>query len=143
MKRLHIHITVEDIESSTRFYRGLFGCEPVVTKSDYAKWVVDDPAVNLAISTDSGEAGVNHLGIQVDGYDDLNGIEERLRQASSDVIEQRDASCCYAESDKSWTFDPSGVPWETFLTMGESAVYGADTLDRAVEGHARSEPRRR
>ena len=133
MKRLHVHISVADIDLAVRFYSGLFGMPPTVAKPDYAKWIVEDPAVNLAVSLGDGDKGVDHLGIQVEDERDLSAIETRLRDASADVLEQRGATCCYAQSDKSWTFDPDGVAWESFLTNGESVVYGSDTLSRAVE----------
>ena len=141
MKRLHVHISVAAIAPAVTFYSGLLGCEPAVLKPDYAKWMAEDPAVNLAISLAAGATGINHLGIQVSSEDELTSIENRLEKASTEVIEQRGATCCYAESEKSWTFDPDGVPWESFLTLGEAVIYGADTLDGAVEGHA-NRPRR-
>ena len=126
MKRMHVHVTVGEIDQGVRFYSSLFGQAPSVLKSDYAKWVVEDPRVNFAISTHGTSTGFDHLGIQVDDEDELEEIEGRLRAAEADVVEQRGAVCCYAASEKSWTYDPNGVAWETFVTHGEAAEYGPD-----------------
>ena len=128
MKRLHVHVSVEDIAQSTRFYSTLFAAEPTVVKPDYAKWMLDDPRVNFAISTRGGQAGVDHLGIQVETPEELESVYGRLRQADRPVLEEGATVCCYAQSEKSWIADPQGVSWETFLTTGESAVYG-DSVD--------------
>jgi len=125
MKRLHVHVSVADLEQSIRFYCTLFAAEPTVTKPDYAKWMLDDPRVNFAISTHSGSAaGVDHLGIQVEDGDELQEVYGRLREAEGPVLEEGKTTCCYAQSEKSWIADPQGVSWETFLTTGESTVYG-------------------
>jgi catechol-2,3-dioxygenase len=128
MKRLHVHVSVEDIAQSVRFYSTLFAAEPAVTKPDYAKWMLDDPRVNFAISTRSGEAGLDHLGIQVETSDELHEVYGRLQQADRPVLEEGATTCCYAKSEKSWITDPQGLSWETFLTSGESTVYG-DSVD--------------
>jgi catechol-2,3-dioxygenase len=126
MKRLHIHVSVGDITESAKFYSALFAAEPTVVKQDYAKWMLDDPRVNFAISTRSGETGLDHLGIQVESADELQEVYSRLQQADRPVVEEGATTCCYAKSEKSWISDPQGLPWETFLTSGESTVYGDD-----------------
>ncbi len=128
MKRLHVHVSVDDLAQSVRFYSTLFAAEPAVTKPDYAKWMLDDPRVNFAISTRSGGSGLDHLGIQVETQGELQEVYGRLRQADRPVVEQSATTCCYAQSEKSWITDPQGVSWETFLTTGESTVYG-DSAD--------------
>jgi catechol 2,3-dioxygenase-like lactoylglutathione lyase family enzyme len=124
MKRLHVHVSVEDLAQSVRFYSTLFSTEPTVLKDDYAKWMLEDPRVNFAISTGSGDAGISHLGIQAEDEGELAEVYERLSHAERPVIEENDTTCCYARSDKQWIADPQGVPWETFLTHGEATVYG-------------------
>jgi len=124
MKRFHVHVSVDDLAQSIRFYSTLFSAEPSVVKGDYAKWMLDDPRVNFAISTGSGEAGISHLGIQAEDEGELSEIYGRLAQAERPVVEEKDATCCYARSDKQWVADPQGVPWETFYTYGEATVYG-------------------
>lgn len=128
MKRLHVHVFVENIAQSVRFYSALFAAEPSVTKSDYAKWMLDDPRVNFAISTRSAQTGLDHLGIQVETPYELREVYGRLQQADRPVLEEGATTCCYAQSEKSWIADPQGLPWETFLTSGESTVYG-DSVD--------------
>jgi len=128
MKRLHVHVSVEDIAQSVRFYSTLFAAEPAFIKTDYAKWMLDDPRVNFAISTRSGETGLDHLGIQVETPDELHEVYGRLRQADRPVLEEGSTTCCYAKSEKSWITDPQGLSWETFLTSGESTAYG-DSVD--------------
>ena len=128
MKRLHVHVSVEDLAQSIRFYSTLFAAEPTVIKPDYAKWMLDDPRVNFAISTRSGQNGLDHLGIQVETPDELQEVYGRLQPADRPVLEEGATVCCYAKSEKSWIADPQGVSWETFLTSGESTVYG-DSID--------------
>jgi predicted enzyme related to lactoylglutathione lyase len=130
MKRLHVHVAVNDLHHSIGFYSALFAAEPTVTKSDYAKWMLDDPRVNFAISTRGRQAGLDHLGIQVENNDELKEIYGRLHKAGGDVIEQGQTSCCYAKSEKSWIDDPAGISWETFLTSGESTDYGDGSGER-------------
>lgn len=127
MKRLHVHVSVEDIAQSVRFYSTLFAAEPTVIKPDYAKWMLDDPRVNFAISTHGGQTGLDHLGIQVETPDELHEVYGRLQQADRPVLEEGATTCCYAKSEKSWIADPQGLSWETFLTSGESTVYGDST----------------
>lgn len=124
MKRLHVHIAVEDLQRSVDFYSTLFAAEPTVRKDDYAKWMLDDPRVNLAISARGAATGVEHLGIQAESGEELTEVYERLKRADAPVLEEGATTCCYAKSEKSWVSDPAGVPWEVFHTVGESAVYG-------------------
>jgi Glyoxalase/Bleomycin resistance protein/Dioxygenase superfamily len=128
MKRLHVHVSVADIAQSTRFYSTLFAVEPTVVKPDYAKWMLDDPRVNFAISTRGGQTGVDHLGIQAETSDELHEVYQRLQRADRPVLEEGATTCCYAKSEKSWITDPQGLSWETFLTSGESTIYG-DSVD--------------
>jgi predicted enzyme related to lactoylglutathione lyase len=127
MKRLHVHVAVEDLAHSIGFYSALFAAQPTVTKPDYAKWMLDDPRVNFAISTRGRQPGLDHLGIQVEDADELNEVYARLRKAGGNIIEQGQTACCYAKSEKSWIDDPAGIAWETFLTTGESITYGDGT----------------
>jgi predicted lactoylglutathione lyase len=127
MKRMHVHVAVEDLQHSIGFYSALFAAPPSVIKTDYAKWLLDDPRVNFAISTRGRQAGLDHLGIQVEDKDELNEIYARLHKAGGNVIEQGQTSCCYAKSEKSWIDDPAGISWETFLTTGENIDYGDGT----------------
>jgi catechol 2,3-dioxygenase-like lactoylglutathione lyase family enzyme len=142
MKRLHVHMSVADLDQSIRFYSTLFASEPTVKKPDYAKWMLEDPRMNFAISTHSGRpAGVDHLGIQVEDGSELQEVYGRLRQAEGPVLEEGKTTCCYAESEKSWIADPSGVSWEAFHTTGESTVYGTsaprvESLTPPVKGGA-------
>ena len=128
MKRLHVHVSVDDLDQSIRFYSTLFAAEPTVLKDDYAKWMLEDPRVNFTISERDGRPGVQHLGIQVENCAELAEVYERLRHAEGPVIEEGETTCCYAQSEKSWIDDPQGVQWETFLTTGESTVYGTDEI---------------
>ena len=128
MKRLHVHVSVEDISQSVRFYSTLFAAEPAVVKPDYAKWMLDDPRVNFAISARGGDAGIDHLGIQVETPAELQEVYGRLQQADRPMLEESATTCCYAKSEKAWITDPQGLSWETFLTSGASTVYG-DSAD--------------
>ncbi|MGH8196734.1 MAG: ArsI/CadI family heavy metal resistance metalloenzyme [Steroidobacteraceae bacterium] len=131
MKRLHVHVSVGDLADSIRFYSTLFAAEPAVRKDDYAKWMLDDPRLNFAISRRGGANGIRHLGIQVEDAEELEEIYARLKQADAPVLEEGATTCCYAKSEKSWIEDPQGVKWETFLTTGSSTVYGSD-IEQAV-----------
>jgi catechol 2,3-dioxygenase-like lactoylglutathione lyase family enzyme len=131
MKRLHLHVHVDDLERSIGFYTALFGVDPGVRKADYAKWLIDDPRVNFAISQRGGQAGIGHLGIQVDSRAELDAVSGRLKAAGRAVREQEAAACCYAVSDKGWSADPDGVVWETFHTTGEVTDYGDDIVATA------------
>jgi catechol 2,3-dioxygenase-like lactoylglutathione lyase family enzyme len=134
MKRLHVHVSVNDIEDSIRFYRVLFAAEPSVVKPDYAKWMLEDPRVNFAISKRGAEPGIRHLGIQVENKPELTEVYERLLQAEGPIREDGATTCCYAKSEKSWIADPQGVQWETFLTTGESTVYSSEQASAAAPG---------
>ena len=125
MKRLHIHVGVKNLDDSIRFYNALFGAEPVKTKPDYAKWMLDDPHVNFAISTRSGKIGVDHLGIQVDNGAELDGLRDQLSKANLSTHSDGETTCCYATSEKSWVEDPSGIAWEAYHTMEEAQVFSA------------------
>lgn len=126
MKRLHVHVSVRNLDESIHFYSQLFAASPTVVKPDYAKWMLDDPRVNFAISARGTAAGIEHLGIQVESKGELSEVYERLQRADAPVLEEGATTCCYAKSEKSWIEDPQGVKWETFLTTGESTVYGND-----------------
>jgi len=126
MKRFHVHVAVDDIDQGIRFYSTLFASDPTVRKADYAKWMLDDPRVNFAISNRGTEAGVRHLGIQVEDAGELAEVYSRLRRADRPVLEEGTTTCCYARSEKSWVEDPQGLKWETFLTSGESTTYGSE-----------------
>ena len=128
MKRLHVHIAVENLDASIRFYSHLFATEPTVLKDDYAKWLLDDPRVNFAISARGQQPGIEHLGIQVENRVELSDVYSRLQRADAPVLDEGATTCCYAKSEKSWISDPQGVKWETFLTTGESTTYGGDTV---------------
>src|SRR6266852_9091385 len=130
MKRMHVHVSVADISDAIRFYSALFESQPTVSNPDYAKWMLDDPRVNFAISTRGREPGLDHLGIQVENQDELHEVYARLKKAGGAVIEQGQTTCCYAKSEKSWIDDPAGIAWETFLTTGESTTYGDGTGER-------------
>ena len=126
MKRLHVHMGVRDLAESIRFYTVLFAADPVVRKPDYAKWMLEDPKVNFAISQGRGNVGVHHLGIQVEEAAELKEVYGRLSAADAPVVEEGTTVCCYARSEKAWISDPQGLAWETFLTHGESTVYGGN-----------------
>jgi catechol 2,3-dioxygenase-like lactoylglutathione lyase family enzyme len=132
MKRMHVHVSVRDLDASIRFYSTLFAATPTVLKADYAKWMLDDPRVNFAISTRGAPAGIEHLGIQVADADELHEVYERLERADAPVLEEGETVCCYAKSEKSWIEDPQGIRWETFLTTGESTTYGSEAPKSAA-----------
>jgi catechol 2,3-dioxygenase-like lactoylglutathione lyase family enzyme len=125
MKRLHVHVGVSDLDHSIAFYSTLFAAQPTVLKPDYAKWMLDDPRINFAISSGRHEApGIEHLGIQAEDEGELAQVYERLKAADRPVLEEGRTTCCYAKSEKSWIADPDGVMWEAFLTDGEATIYG-------------------
>jgi catechol 2,3-dioxygenase-like lactoylglutathione lyase family enzyme len=132
MKRFHVHVAVSDLKQSIGFYSTIFGTAPAVEKSDYAKWMLDDPRINFAISHRSGSIGVNHFGLQVDSDDELRGLEAQLRQADASLLEEAGANCCYAQSDKYWITDPQGIAWETFHSLGSIPVFGIDSQEAAA-----------
>ena len=128
MKRFHVHVHVDDLGQSIRFYSALFGAEPAVAKPDYAKWMLEDPRLNFAVSTGTRQKGIGHLGLQVDGPEELAEIAARGQAAELGGVEEREARCCYAKSNKNWFTDPQGVVWEAFETFGEIANYGEDCV---------------
>ena len=139
MKRFHIHVAVADFTASIDFYSALFAAKPTVVKEDYAKWMLDDPRINFAISTRGKRPGLDHLGIQVESKDELHDVYDRLHHAGGTVIEQGEVTCCYAKGEKAWIDDPSGIAWETFLTTGESIDYGDGSGEREARvAHAKS-----
>jgi len=131
MKRFHVHVAVDNLKQSIDFYSALFAAEPSVAKPDYAKWMLDDPRVNFAISTRK-QPGLDHLGIQVESRDELQDVYRRLHKAGGNIVDQGQTSCCYAKSEKSWIDDPAGISWETFHTTGESTDYGDGTGERVA-----------
>ncbi len=140
MKRMHVHVAVEDLDRSIGFYSALFAAQPTVVKSDYAKWMLDDPRVNFAISTRGREPGLDHLGIQVESREELHEVHARLHKAGGAIIEQGETACCYAKSEKSWIDDPAGIAWETFHTTGESIDYGDGSGERVARvAHAKAD----
>ena len=138
MKRMHVHVAVHDLQQSIGFYSALFAAKPAMVKSDYAKWMLDDPRVNFAVSTRGRQAGLDHLGIQVESKDELDDVYGRLREAGGAVLEEGQTTCCYARSEKSWIEDPSGISWETFFTIGESIDYGIGIEKEARVAHAQA-----
>ena len=124
MKRFHVHVSIEDLEANVRFYSAVFGIPPTVLKSDYAKWMLNDPRINFAISKRGVKAGVYHLGIQVESEDELTELREQVAGAEIATLDQPNADCCYARSDKYWVTDPQGVAWETFHTLESIPVFG-------------------
>ena len=131
MKTVHIHISVQDIEKSVRFYSSLFGKEPTKHRDDYAKWMLDDPKMNFAISNRSSTLGLNHLGIQVGSESELTEITERLHKAEQQLFDQGVTECCYARSNKAWVEDPTGIAWEAYENMGDVEVFGPEKSERA------------
>jgi catechol 2,3-dioxygenase-like lactoylglutathione lyase family enzyme len=127
MKRFHVHVSVDDLDANVKFYSTVFGAPPTVVKPDYAKWMVDDPRINFAISKRGSALGVDHLGMQVDSDEELSVLRARVTATEVAALDQSDAACCYARSDKYWTTDPQGIPWETFHTLDSIPVYG-DTV---------------
>lgn len=137
MKRMHVGLSVTDLEASIRFYSSMFGTEPHTRKDDYAKWMLDDPSLNFSISTRSDDSnGRTHFGIQVDSEAELDEASARLNSAGAEVVEQRGVTCCYHDSDKSWVKDPDGYWWETFYTKGANVVYGTNTISTLEPGAA-------
>lgn len=137
MKRVHIHIGVKNLEDAIRFYTALFGAAPMKIKPDYAKWLLDDPHVNVAVSTRASKLGVDHLGIQVDDAHEWADMRGRLKQADMTVFDEGETVCCYARSEKTWVQDPVGLPWETYRTMEEAEVFSGQAHHA---GQARCSP---
>jgi catechol 2,3-dioxygenase-like lactoylglutathione lyase family enzyme len=141
MKRFHVHVAVDDLDANVRFYSSVFGAEPTVRKPDYAKWMVEDPRINFAISQRGAKAGVDHLGFQVDSDEELSALRQQVADAEIAALDQPDAQCCYARSDKYWITDPQGIAWETYRTLGEAEIYGQDSRTKAVAEGACCAPR--
>ncbi len=135
MKRMHVHVSVPDLAQSIEFYATLFGERPSLVHRDYAKWMLDDPKVNFAVSERCGKTpGVDHVGIQVESTGELGELAGRLKAAGAQTFDETGAACCYAKGDKSWVKDPAGVRWETFFTYGEHTEYGVDPAAQAAAG---------
>ena len=126
MKRLHVHVAVDDLARSIDFYSNLFASGPAVVEADYAKWMLEDPRVNFAISARGRRVGLDHLGIQVESDDELGAVAAALNGAGERIVEEQEATCCYARGNKAWVADPSGILWETFHSLGSAPVYGED-----------------
>lgn len=126
MKRFHIHIAVDNLQQNIDFYKVMFQAEPHVVHDDYAKWMLDDPRINFAISSRGRQTGLDHLGFQVDSDQELEGVQQVLAGAALPVIEQKQAACCYAESDKYWSVDPQGIAWEVFHSLSTILMFGKD-----------------
>ena len=129
MKRFHVHVAVSNLTDSIGFYSKMFASEPAVIKADYAKWMLDDPRVNFAISSRGATPGLNHLGVQVESASELGEMHNRLQTLQDKIIADTDAECCYAKSDKYWATDPQGIAWETFHTLDTIPVFGEDSQD--------------
>jgi catechol 2,3-dioxygenase-like lactoylglutathione lyase family enzyme len=127
MKRLHVMLRVKDLDAATRFYSTLFGADPTKRKSDYAKWMLEDPRVNFSVAETGADHGVEHLGIQAETPDELEALRDRIERIGGTVTDEGETTCCYASSDKTWVEDPQGVSWEAFYTHGEAATYGDQT----------------
>lgn len=133
MKRMHINMGVESLDQSIKFYSAIFGVQPVKTKIDYAKWMLDEPRINFAISSRSGNTGVDHLGLQVDDDSELQELRDRLMARDIAVFNEGETVCCYARSDKSWVVDPSGIAWEAYKTMGDVQMFsGSGAADEGA-----------
>lgn len=136
MKRLHVHVGVVNLAKSLDFYSTLFASEPTVLKRDYAKWMLEDPRVNFAISETNEHKGIEHLGIQAESEEEFREVYARLEAADRPVLEEGCTTCCYAKSEKSWIADPDGVTWEAFFTDGESTFYGDSSSLSAIAANA-------
>ena len=132
MKRFHVHVAVPDLQESIRFYSTMFGAAPSVEKPDYAKWMLEDPRVNFAISQRGTKPGINHLGFQVDEASELQDIQRRLETADAEGLEEKNVACCYAKSDKYWVTDPAGIAWESFQSLGTVPFYNGEAADTAA-----------
>lgn len=126
MKRFHVHVAVDDLEANIRFYSAIFGAPPTVAKADYAKWMIEEPRLNFAISNRGAKTGLDHLGFQVDSNEELGELRQKVANAEIAPLDQPQSECCYARSDKYWITDPQGIAWETYHTLGEVEVYGVD-----------------
>ena len=133
MNRMHIHLSVSDLDSNIKFYTTMFGIEPTILESDYAKWRLENPSVNFAISNKGRENGLKHLGLELDSDEELNKVHKRIEENNIESLEEKRAHCCYSESDKYWVLDPQGIPWENFHSLREIPIYGNDSSKDAVE----------
>jgi catechol 2,3-dioxygenase-like lactoylglutathione lyase family enzyme len=131
-----VHVAVDDLNANIRFYSAVFGAEPSMRKPDYAKWMLEDPRINFAISQRGARTGLDHLGLQVDTDEELDALRSEVAAAAISWHEEPDATCCYARSDKYWITDPQGIAWETYHTLGEAEIYGADAQAKAGEAAA-------
>ena len=138
MKRFHVHVAVEDLASNIRFYSTVFGVPPTVEKPDYAKWMLEDPRVNFAISQRGIKPGIDHLGFQLESDEELTAQRANVEQAEIAALDQKDAACCYARSDKYWITDPQGIAWETFRTLDTVPVYGSSERPEVQKGDAKT-----
>lgn len=129
MKRFHIHVRVEDLATSIAFYNRLFNAQPARQEADYAKWMLDDPRINFAISTRGEGVGLDHLGFQADDAEELVELRQRAEAADSAILDQGETTCCYAKSDKHWITDPQGIAWEHFRTLDSIPVFNEGTRD--------------
>ena len=134
MKRFHAHVAVDDLDANIRFYSTVFGIPPTVEKPDYAKWMLEDPRINFAISKRGAKTGLDHLGFQVDSEEELSALRGQVAEAEIAALDQPDATCCYARSDKYWITDPQGIAWETYRTLGKAEIYGAETTKAGDAG---------
>jgi catechol 2,3-dioxygenase-like lactoylglutathione lyase family enzyme len=126
MKRFHVHVAGNDLEANIRFYSAVFGTPPTVSKPDYAKWMIEEPRINFAISNRGAKTGLDHLGFQVDSNEELGELRQKAAGAEIAALDQPQSECCYARSDKYWITDPQGIAWETYHTLGEVEVYGVN-----------------
>lgn len=131
MKRFHVHIAVDDLDANIHFYSAVFGVPPTVTKPDYAKWMIEEPRVNFAISNRGAKNGLDHMGFQVDSDEELGELRQKVAKAEIVALDQPETECCYARSDKYWITDPQGIAWETYHTLGQAEIYGVDTPKKA------------
>ena len=138
MKRFHVHVAVDDLSRSIAFYSAMFGEKPSLVKPDYAKWMLEDPRINFAISDRGNAPGVNHLGLQAEDEAELEAIHANLQKADAAVLPEKGAHCCYAKSDKYWVTDPQGIAWESFRSLGSIPLYGGSKAERAVAEQAGS-----
>jgi catechol 2,3-dioxygenase-like lactoylglutathione lyase family enzyme len=138
MKRFHVHVAVDDLAANIRFYTTVFGAAPTVEKSDYAKWMLEDPRINFAISQRGLKAGIDHLGLQLESDEELSAQRVQIERADVAAVDQKNAACCYARSDKYWITDPQGIAWETFRTLDAVPVYGATERPDPTKGEAKA-----
>jgi len=138
MKRFHVHVAVDDLAANIRFYSTVFGAPPTVEKPDYAKWMLEDPRVNFAISQRGLKAGIDHLGFQLESEEELSAQRAQIERADVAAVDQKDAECCYARSDKYWITDPQGIAWETFRTLDAVPVYGSTGRPDSAKGDAKA-----